>query len=124
VTILYIAIAGALGSVARYLVATAVQRTTADFPVGTLTVNIVGSLVIGFVMALFAARGELDSRLRIALTIGFLGGFTTYSAFAYETVSLLEEQRVAAAAGYVMLTFAAAAIACFFGIAMARGLAR
>src|SRR5205814_1065638 len=62
----------------------------ARFPGGTLAVNVLGSAVIGFVMTLYAARGELDSRTRIALTAGLLGGFTTYSSFAYESLTLLE----------------------------------
>ena len=95
-TILYIALAGALGSVARYLVAAGVQRLAAphtQVPAGTLAVNVIGAFVIGVVMAVFAARGELDSRVRIAISVGFLGGFTTYSAFAYETIALLERDR-------------------------------
>ena len=120
--ILYIALAGAAGSVLRYLLAHALQRTTTGFPVGTLTVNVLGAFAIGVVMALFAARGELDSRVRIAITIGFLGGFTTYSAFAYETIALLEEQRVGAAAAYVTFTLVVAGVACFAGMVVARAL--
>ena len=92
--VLYIAIAGALGSVARYLLAAGVQRVTAphtQVPAGTLAVNLLGAFAIGIVMAVFAARGEFDSRLRIAITVGFLGGFTTYSTFGYETFALLRD---------------------------------
>ena len=70
-TIMYIALAGAAGSVARYLLAAGVQRVAAphtQVPVGTLAVNVIGAFVIGVVMAVFAARGELDSRVRIAIT--------------------------------------------------------
>jgi len=124
-TILYIAIAGALGSVARYLVAVGIQRVTADHtqvPVGTLAVNVIGAFCIGVVMAVFAARGELDSRLRLAITIGFLGGFTTYSAFAYETVALLESDRVGTAALYVGATLIVAGAAAFAGILVGRAM--
>lgn len=119
---LYIGLAGALGSMARHLVGVGLARYSGRLPWGTFVVNVVGSLVIGFAMALFAQRGELDSKLRFAITTGFLGGFTTYSAFAFETVGLLEDKKVGVAAGYVALTFAGAAAACWLGIVVARAL--
>jgi CrcB protein len=107
---LVIALGGALGTLGRYGVGAHVARWTAagGIPWGTFAVNVLGSFAVGAVMTVFALRGELDSRIRLALTIGFLGGFTTYSAFAYETVFLLQHQRIAAAA------------ACGAGIAAAR----
>jgi len=120
-TAVYIAIAGALGSVGRYAVGKYMQDATgSNFPWGTLAVNVLGSFAIGVVMAVFAARGELDSRLRLALTVGFLGGFTTYSAFALETVTLVERKLYAVAAAYVGLTFVAAAVGCFLGLLAGR----
>lgn len=122
-TLLYIALAGALGSVCRYLMGTAVQRASgAAFPWGTLAVNVVGSFCIGLVMALFAQRGQLDAPLRLALTAGFLGGFTTYSAFAFETIQLVERQEFAAAIVYVAATVLTAAVACALGLALVRWL--
>jgi CrcB protein len=121
VTLLAIAIAGALGCVARYLAAVGVQRLAGGtFPVGTLAVNVSGCFAIGIAMAVFAARGELDSRLRMTITIGFLGGFTTYSAFAYETIDLIEQGRTAAAALYVGLTTVVATAAAAAGLAIGR----
>jgi CrcB protein len=122
-TLLYIALAGALGSVCRYLMGTAVQRASgAAFPWGTLAVNVVGSFCIGLVMALFAQRGQLDAPLRLALTAGFLGGFTTYSAFAFETIQLVERQAFAAAIVYVAATVLTAGVACALGLALVRWL--
>jgi fluoride exporter len=119
--LLAIAGAGAAGSVARYLLGNWLQRTTgASLPLGTLAVNIAGSFFLGVVMTLFALRGELDSKVRIALTVGLLGGFTTYSSFAYETLLLLERRQFAAAAAYVGLTLVGAASAGGAGIALAR----
>ena len=125
-TVLYIAIAGALGSVARYLLASGVQRVAAphtQVPAGTLAVNVLGAFAIGIVMAVFAARGELDSRLRIAISVGFLGGFTTYSAFAYETITLLENERVGTAVLYVGATLIAAGAAALGGMLVGRAMA-
>ncbi|HUH01037.1 MAG TPA: CrcB family protein, partial [Kofleriaceae bacterium] len=84
-TALLVAAAGAAGSVSRYLVGVWLVRTNERFPVATIAVNVLGAFAIGVLMAVFAARGDLDSRARIVVTTGFLGGFTTYSAFAYET---------------------------------------
>ncbi len=121
-TVLYIGIAGALGSVSRYLLGSWVARLfhRNAFPLSTFAVNVLGSLLIGFLMGTFAARGEMDSRLRMALTIGFLGGFTTYSTFALETVELVEQRSLAMASLYVTLTLLSAALACFVGLSVGR----
>jgi fluoride exporter len=123
VTALYIALAGALGSLARYGAGAGLQRLAGTrFPYGTLLVNVVGSFLIGLVMAVFAARGQLDSRARLAITIGFLGGFTTYSSFALETVSLIEGRQTAAAALYVGVTLVTGVLACWAGLRAGGGL--
>ena len=97
-TAVYIAFAGALGSLCRWGVGAGISRVFGSrLPWGTMVANVAGSFLIGFVMALFAARGELDSRARLALTVGFLGGFTTYSAFAFEVVTFLEQRAVGSA---------------------------
>lgn len=122
---LAIALAGALGSLCRWGVGHVLSNAGGNprWPWGTLAVNVAGSFLIGAVMALFAARGELDSRLRMAITIGFLGGFTTYSSFAYETVTLLDEGAPGLAALYVGTTLVAAGAACAVGIIAIRALA-
>lgn len=119
---LYIGIAGALGSVSRYVVGLGLARVSARVPWGTFAVNVLGSMTIGFLMAVFAVRGQLDSRLRLALTTGFLGGFTTYSSFAFETVGMLEKDKIGLAALYVSMTLAAAGGACWVGIMAGRSL--
>lgn len=122
-TAVYIAVAGALGSLCRWGLGLGVTRALGSrLPWGTFAANVIGSFAIGFVMALFAQRGELDTRARLALTVGFLGGFTTYSAFAYETITLLEQRATGRAALYVALTLVLAAAACAAGIATARAL--
>ena len=93
-----------------------------DVPWGTFAVNALGSFVIGIVMAAFIARGELDSRVRMAITIGFLGGFTTYSSFAFETVTLLERRQLSLVGLYVGGTLVLAGVACWGGVAAGRRL--
>ena len=124
IAVAYIAVGGALGTLARYLVGLGAQRVLGNaLPYGTFAVNVLGSFIIGYAMVHFAARGLMDSHVRMGLTIGFLGGFTTYSSFAFETVSLLETDRVVAAAGYVVTTLLVAGLSCFLGMLAARALA-
>lgn len=119
-TALWVAIAGAAGSVSRYAVGLAGQRLLGDrFPYGTLAVNLLGCFLIGAVMVLAEAR-QLDPRIRVAAVGGFLGGFTTYSAFAYETLALAERRSAAAAALYAGLTIAGCFLACGAGLLLAR----
>lgn len=117
-TALWVGIAGGLGSVCRWLIAHWIPR--GRLPWSTLAVNVVGSLLIGLVMAVLAARGQLDSRLRVVITAGFLGGFTTYSSFALDTVSLVESRQLALAAGYVALTVVACLAAVWLGLVLGR----
>lgn len=92
--LLLIAAGGALGAVLRYLVSGWGQRlTTGTFPAGTLVVNLIGCLVVGYLGALFAGPWLVRQELRIALLIGLLGGFTTFSSYAFESFALLAEGR-------------------------------
>jgi len=88
--ILAIAVGGALGSVLRFLASTwTYNRLGSDFPYGTLLVNVLGSLLIGFLYTLLVERSALDPIWRAGLIVGVLGGFTTFSAFSMETVNLI-----------------------------------
>ncbi len=90
--ILFIALAGALGALCRYGLSGAVQRVAGGgFPFGTLLVNILGSALIGFIMQIGLSTDIIPRSLRIIVTIGFLGAFTTFSTFSYETVKFLED---------------------------------
>jgi CrcB protein len=85
-----VALGGLVGSLARYWLAGTVQNLADhDFPSGTLVVNIIGSFVVGLVMSLSLDRGLVNEEVRILLTTGFCGGFTTMSTFSYETLALL-----------------------------------
>jgi CrcB protein len=81
---------GFAGTLARYWMQGAVQRVSrSTFPYGTLAVNVLGSFVVGLVATLALERATLSPTWRTAILVGFCGGFTTYSAFAYETFELL-----------------------------------
>jgi CrcB protein len=102
-TLLWIMLGGAVGSGARYLVVSAMQSPEAGaFPYGTLTVNLVGCLIIGVLATLMADATGVRATLKLALITGCLGGFTTFSAFGLETWSLLQHGAVATAASYVL----------------------
>jgi CrcB protein len=121
-TALWVAIAGGAGSLSRYAVGVAGQRYPGDrFPYGTLAVNLVGCFLIGVVMVLAEAR-QIDPRVRVAVVGGFLGGFTTYSAFAYETLALAERRSAAVAVLYAGLTIAGCFLACAVGLFLTRRL--
>jgi len=86
---------GGIGALARYVLSGAVYRfLPSDFPYGTLFVNILGCFAIGFFMTLLEDRFIIVPSLRIFLSIGILGGFTTFSSFSSETVALLRDAEV------------------------------
>lgn len=120
-----VALLGAVGCVARWALATTLQaRVGLSWPVGTFAVNALGSVAIGTVMGFFAARGQESSGVRVALTAGFLGGFTTMSSFAYETIRLLETRSYSGAALNVFGSVAVCLLGCAIGLAAGRALAR
>jgi CrcB protein len=89
---LFIAIGAALGANARYLVGTwAGHRFGADFPYGTLIVNVTGSFVLGFLLTLGTDRLQISPEMRLLLAVGFLGSYTTFSSFTVESVNLLRD---------------------------------
>jgi len=100
-----ICLGGAVGTSARYLLGGLIARWAGpDFPFGTLLINVLGSFLIGIIQQLGLSSLVLPEALRVALAIGVLGGFTTYSSFSYETIKLLEAGSWAAATTYVALT--------------------
>ena len=91
------------------------------FPYGTLIVNIVGSFAMGLLAGYFAFRPGIAQHMRLFLTTGILGGFTTFSAFSLDTALLIERHSFGLAAGYVVGSVAAGLSALFFGLALFRG---
>jgi fluoride exporter len=98
-----VAVGGAAGSVARYLVVLGCARLCGPlFPWGTLAVNVAGSLVMGVVAALLFRFGALAETVRHLVMVGFLGGFTTFSSFSLDVFGLAQRGETAAAAGYLL----------------------
>jgi len=93
ISVIYVAIGGAFGSASRYLLGTWAQTISKsiDFPYGTLTVNLIGCFVIGFLSQLAEVRSAFTSQTRILIFIGALGGFTTFSSFGNDTINLLRD---------------------------------
>jgi len=114
-----VALGGVLGSLARFGIHEALRESSDVFPTGTLIVNVLGCLAIGLLAPLLIGR---RAAWRPFLVVGVLGGFTTFSAFALETVVLLDAGEVIAAGAYVVLTMVAGLLAVSLGAALARRL--
>ena len=110
----------AIGGGTRFLLGTFVQsRTGAVFPVGTLLINITGSLALGFIFR-YAAGSSISPEVRAMLTTGVCGGYTTFSTFSWEAVRLIEDGDYARAAWYIGLSIALSLAGAFIGIGLAR----
>ena len=121
---LWVALGGATGAAARFAVAQWMGvRWGWTFPWGTFAVNVTGSLAIGLVMTLLIARSA-DPMYRLLLVTGFLGGYTTFSAFSFEALSLLEARRWDAAALYVIGSVVLGLLATALGLGLGRLLIR
>ena len=120
-TMLLVAFGGALGAALRFLSGVAVLRLTgpAEFPVAIITVNVIGSFLMGVFVVVAAHRGL--THLSPFVMTGILGGFTTFSAFSLETVTLMERGAFGAAAIYVALSVGLSVAALMAGLWLARG---
>jgi CrcB protein len=121
--VLAVALGGALGSVARYLVVGQMTRWGgAAFPWGTLTVNVIGGLAIGVLAETIALKWSVTQEMRLFLITGILGGFTTFSAFSLEVVALIDRGEQGAAVAYVIASVVLSVGAVFAGMALIRGM--
>lgn len=119
-TLLLIAVGGAVGSVSRYGLGVVVQKSAhAAFPVGTLTVNVLGSLLVG-ILAKYFMHTQTQPDLRAMLIVGFCGGFTTFSTFSLETVALVQGGEWGKAAAYVGASIVLCLAATAIGFTLAR----
>jgi fluoride exporter len=118
---LLVALGGALGSVARYLLAGAVHRFTSPyFPYGTFAVNVIGCLVFGAIFALSEQRFVIGPGPRAFLLIGVLGGFTTFSSFTFETFQLLRDGELLMAGANVVGQLVVGLLAFWVGTILGR----
>ena len=118
-----IAAGGALGAVSRYLVASGVHSLLGrGFPYGTLSVNIIGSLLMGFLYIVLIERLGVESYWRALVLVGFLGAFTTFSTFSMETLNLIESGEHLKAMLNMLLSVTTCLIACWLGLIVGRQL--
>ena len=123
VKLLYIGLGGFAGSIGRYMVAGLVQRlfpALINFPIGTLAVNISGCLFIGLLSGLAEQRQLFNPEMRMMIFVGFLGGFTTFSTFGFESFSLARDQQYFSTMANIVLHIALGLPAVWLGHIIAR----
>ncbi|NUQ63869.1 MAG: fluoride efflux transporter CrcB [Pirellulales bacterium] len=119
--LIWMALAGALGTLLRYWLAGVVQNAVGTlFPWGTAVVNLTGCLLFGLLVAVLEGRFAFSGETRIVLLTGFMGAFTTFSTFAFETEQLLESSEWALAAGNLTLQNLVGLVALFLGLTLGR----
>ena len=114
--LLAVGFGGAVGAVSRYWLAGMLNSKADKLPLGTLSCNVIGSLVMGILFVLIMEKAKLSPELRPMLMVGFLGAFTTFSSFSLETVALLQEGHTMSALIYVLLSVILCIIALSVGI--------
>ena len=119
---LWICLGGAIGTGARYLMSGWLARAYPGFPWGTLAVNLIGSFLIAAILHVSLATETISPALRLFLTTGIMGGFTTYSTFNYETLRLFQEGALGAGLAYLLLTVVGCLAAGALGVLLIRAL--
>lgn len=102
--LLAVALGGALGALGRYWVSNWLNNAEHPLPLGTLTVNVLGSFLMGVMFVLVLEKARLSPELRPLIMVGFLGAFTTFSTFSLETVAMISEGHVMSALIYISLS--------------------
>lgn len=120
IKILMVGMGGFLGSILRYLVGGLAQRlsNTQFFPYGTMTVNVIGCFFIGLIAALVQNKGYFGPNVRLFIMVGFIGGFTTFSTFSNETLSLITDGQFVAAAINIVASIVLGLLAVWLGYAI------
>ncbi len=119
-----VAVGGACGACLRFYLGSSIfARVAAPFPSATFFINITGSFIIGFFLTLAVERFDINPHLRLAVGVGFVGAYTTFSTFEYETATLVEERNYLLAFLNVVLSFVVGFAAVWSGIVLARELA-
>ena len=128
--IVIVAIGGAIGAVARYGIGMMINSVwPIRFPLGTFVINITGSFIIGAFLTIFENRSvvpatlynwEIWANLRLLIAVGFVGAYTTFSTFEYETLKLIEEDRTGTAILYLILSITVGLISVWLGVKFAR----
>lgn len=120
-TLLWVGLGGFLGANARYFLGRAIlERAGAGFPWGTLVVNLTGAFLIGVIAEWLVLRQDAPDAWRLFLVVGVLGGYTTFSSYALEIVTLLRHEKVFRAMAYLLVSNVAGIALCFLGVALAK----
>ncbi len=114
-TILLVGIGGFIGATLRYILGGWIQNSFVNFPVGTLTINTIGSFFLGLIMYLSEYQGFFSEETRIFLTIGVVGAFTTLSTFGYESFRLLDDSKLTLLTIYLVSTVLFSMLAVYSG---------
>ena len=118
--LILIALGGALGAVLRYGLSEAVQPSRGSFPLATLIANVSGAFMLGLLATLLLERTDVSSHVRLGITVGVLGAYTTFSTFSIETLDLFHDGEWQTAALYVAASVAGALAAVWAGQSLAR----
>lgn len=118
--VIAVMLGGALGSLARFWLSGWLNNAEYRLPLGTLSANVIGSLLMGILFVLILEKARLSPEMRPLLMTGLLGGFTTFSTFSLETVSLIQEGHLGAALLYVLLSVVICLLALAAGLWLAR----
>ena len=119
--LILVGLGGGIGSILRYLTSLATRPfNSRSFPVATFTANIVGCLLIGVFLAMFGQNTPSQQNLKLLFITGFCGGYTTFSAFAAENMSLIQNQQFGVAVGYTVASMAGGLLAVGLGYVLVR----
>jgi len=121
-TLFAVGVGGGLGALARYFIAGAIQPAGALFDWGILVVNVTGGLLMGLIVEASALKLSLPPEVRTFLTVGILGGYTTFSTFSLDSVLLLQKGQYGLAAAYILASVILSIAALFVGLWIARAL--
>jgi len=118
---LALVLAGGIGALMRYLIGRAsIQLGWSAIPVGTLAANLLGCFLMGYLSWMLAHKWQASSQVQVVVLTGFLGGFTTFSAFSLETISMLEQGAAFKTVAYVVVKVALCIAMCFMGLVLAK----
>ncbi|KEA63888.1 CrcB protein [Marinobacterium lacunae] len=117
---LLVALGGAVGAMGRYWVSGVLNNAENKLPLGTLTVNVLGSFLMGVCFVLVLERAKLSPEMRPLLMTGFMGAFTTFSTFSLEAVALIQEGHIMSALIYISLSLLLCLAALYVGLALTR----
>lgn len=121
--LLWVGVGGFIGANARYVMGRVIHdRIDTTFPAGTLTINVLGSIAIGVLVTLLAERYAPNHALRLLIITGFLGGYTTFSSFAYEAITLADRGQLGRSLVYILGSNGLALAGCAAGVALVRWL--